>query len=173
LPNVHVNVVGLGYVGLPLAVALAEAGIRVLGVDVDEARVVACARAEADRGRQRRAPEGGEHERGYGGTASPCPRNLRADAGERPVRRQLNRPDPGYYKAAGVDVTLRPGGVTITPEPVVVAGKALVGLSSPSLTGTAGNQGADLKIIGAGYEESGGAHLAGPESDHDSRGLRR
>jgi UDP-N-acetyl-D-glucosamine dehydrogenase len=34
-----VGVVGLGYVGLPLAVALAEAGFRVTGVDVDSAKV--------------------------------------------------------------------------------------------------------------------------------------
>ncbi len=34
-------VVGLGYVGLPLAVALAEAGVQVVGFDVDPARVAA------------------------------------------------------------------------------------------------------------------------------------
>ncbi len=34
-----VGVVGLGYVGLPLAVALAQEGLRVVGVDVDEAKV--------------------------------------------------------------------------------------------------------------------------------------
>ena len=32
-------VVGLGYVGLPLAVALAEAGVEVVGYDVDPVRV--------------------------------------------------------------------------------------------------------------------------------------
>lgn len=37
--DAHVGVVGLGYVGLPLAVVLAEAGHTVTGVDVDEARV--------------------------------------------------------------------------------------------------------------------------------------
>ncbi len=36
-----VGVVGLGYVGLPLAVALAEAGFRVIGVDVDPAKIEA------------------------------------------------------------------------------------------------------------------------------------
>ncbi|MBC7262198.1 MAG: UDP-N-acetyl-D-glucosamine dehydrogenase, partial [Chloroflexi bacterium] len=35
----HICVLGLGYVGLPLAVGLAEAGYRVTGLDVDEARV--------------------------------------------------------------------------------------------------------------------------------------
>jgi UDP-N-acetyl-D-glucosamine dehydrogenase len=37
--DASVGVVGLGYVGLPVAVAFAEAGFRVLGVDVDEARL--------------------------------------------------------------------------------------------------------------------------------------
>jgi UDP-N-acetyl-D-glucosamine dehydrogenase len=35
----EVGVVGLGYVGLPLAVALAEAGFRVTGIDIDERKV--------------------------------------------------------------------------------------------------------------------------------------
>jgi UDP-N-acetyl-D-glucosamine dehydrogenase len=34
-----VGVIGLGYVGLPLAVAFAESGARVIGVDLDEGRV--------------------------------------------------------------------------------------------------------------------------------------
>ena len=38
--NATVGVIGLGYVGLPLAVAFGEAGIRVIGVDVDESKVV-------------------------------------------------------------------------------------------------------------------------------------
>jgi UDP-N-acetyl-D-glucosamine dehydrogenase len=36
-----VGVVGLGYVGLPLSVAFAEAGCDVVGLDVDQARIVA------------------------------------------------------------------------------------------------------------------------------------
>jgi UDP-N-acetyl-D-glucosamine dehydrogenase len=36
---VSIGIVGLGYVGLPLAVAFAEAGDEVIGVDVDHARV--------------------------------------------------------------------------------------------------------------------------------------
>src|SRR5579884_386820 len=60
----------------------------------------------------------------------------------------------GYYKNAVADVTLLPGGVTVTPEPVIESGKALVGISSPSLTGAAVSQGADLKIIGAGYQKN-------------------
>ena len=42
-----VGVVGLGYVGLPLAVAFAEAGFRVVGVDLDRARVKALADGDA------------------------------------------------------------------------------------------------------------------------------
>src|SRR3954470_4180691 len=37
----RVGIVGLGYVGLPLAVAFAEAGCDVVGVDIDAARVAA------------------------------------------------------------------------------------------------------------------------------------
>jgi UDP-N-acetyl-D-glucosamine dehydrogenase len=35
----RIGIVGLGYVGLPLAVAFAEAGIDVIGIDVDQAKV--------------------------------------------------------------------------------------------------------------------------------------
>ncbi len=42
-----VAVIGLGYVGLPLAVAFAEAGFPVIGVDVDPARVDAIGRGES------------------------------------------------------------------------------------------------------------------------------
>jgi UDP-N-acetyl-D-glucosamine dehydrogenase len=39
--SARIGVVGLGYVGLPLAVALAEAGFVVVGIDVSEAKVEA------------------------------------------------------------------------------------------------------------------------------------
>ncbi len=39
--------IGLGYVGLPLAVAFAEAGERVVGVDLDESKVAAIAAGES------------------------------------------------------------------------------------------------------------------------------
>jgi UDP-N-acetyl-D-glucosamine dehydrogenase len=42
-----VGIVGLGYVGLPLAVAFAEAGEQVVGVDVDEAKVAAIEAGES------------------------------------------------------------------------------------------------------------------------------
>lgn len=40
----HVGIIGLGYVGLPLAMAFAQAGVRVTGVDVDASK---CARLNA------------------------------------------------------------------------------------------------------------------------------
>ena len=43
--NAQIGVIGLGYVGLPLAVAFANAGYRVTGFDVDEAKI-----AEINRG---------------------------------------------------------------------------------------------------------------------------
>jgi UDP-N-acetyl-D-glucosamine dehydrogenase len=45
--NAVVAVVGLGYVGLPLAVAFAEQGFPVVGVDVDPQKVAALCRAES------------------------------------------------------------------------------------------------------------------------------
>src|ERR1700729_675182 len=40
-PTMAVGVIGLGYVGLPLAVSFAEAGEHVVAVDVDEAKIAA------------------------------------------------------------------------------------------------------------------------------------
>lgn len=42
-----VAVIGLGYVGLPLAIAFAEAGYRVVGIDVDEGRVAGLQRGDS------------------------------------------------------------------------------------------------------------------------------
>ena len=42
-----VSVIGLGYVGLPLAVAFAEGGFRVIGVDIDETRVASINRGQS------------------------------------------------------------------------------------------------------------------------------
>ena len=43
-----VGIIGLGYVGLPLAVAFAEAGCEVVGVDIDSRRVERLRRSESD-----------------------------------------------------------------------------------------------------------------------------
>src|SRR5574341_2534458 len=45
--SVTVAVIGLGYVGLPLAVGFARAGVRVLGIDVSGSRVQAINRGES------------------------------------------------------------------------------------------------------------------------------
>lgn len=42
-----VAVIGLGYVGLPLARALTEAGLRVIGIDIDPAKIEALKRGES------------------------------------------------------------------------------------------------------------------------------
>jgi len=43
----QVAVIGLGYVGLPLAVAFAQEGLRVVGIEVDEAKVASVMRGES------------------------------------------------------------------------------------------------------------------------------
>ena len=43
----QIGIVGLGYVGLPLAVAFAEAGHQVVGLDADAAKVEALGRGES------------------------------------------------------------------------------------------------------------------------------
>jgi ABC-type nitrate/sulfonate/bicarbonate transport system substrate-binding protein len=62
----------------------------------------------------------------------------------------------GYYKAEGFSgVNLIAGGATATPQDADVAtGKAMFGISSPDITGTAVAKGAPLKIIGAQYQKN-------------------
>jgi len=45
--NAHVAVIGLGYVGLPLALVFAEAGYRVTGIDLDPRKIEAINRGES------------------------------------------------------------------------------------------------------------------------------
>lgn len=58
----------------------------------------------------------------------------------------------GYYKAAGLDVTLLAGGPSLAPEPIVLAGKAIAAVSHTAEVIAAINNGADLKIIGAAFQ---------------------
>lgn len=58
----------------------------------------------------------------------------------------------GYYKDAGLKVTLLPGGPSLAPEPIVVSGKATVGISHTAEVISAINNGANLKVIGAGFQ---------------------
>ena len=46
--HARIAVVGLGYVGLPLAVAFAQAGFQVLGVDSDEQKIAAATPKDTD-----------------------------------------------------------------------------------------------------------------------------
>jgi ABC-type nitrate/sulfonate/bicarbonate transport system substrate-binding protein len=60
----------------------------------------------------------------------------------------------GYYQQAGVDVTLVTGGPNVTVIPVVQSGNALVGVVDPPTSAEANTKGADIVIIGAGYQRS-------------------
>ncbi|MCU1358781.1 MAG: hypothetical protein JWN99_70, partial [Ilumatobacteraceae bacterium] len=64
--------------------------------------------------------------------------------------------DSGYFIDEGFSsVDLIAGGPTATPaETDLVQGKAFIGLSSPSITAAAVEQGAPLKVIGATYQKN-------------------
>ncbi|PWJ26333.1 ABC-type nitrate/sulfonate/bicarbonate transport system substrate-binding protein [Branchiibius hedensis] len=63
--------------------------------------------------------------------------------------------EKGYYKDAGFGtVNLLAGGGSTGAEEAVLSGKALVGLSSPSITAPQVAKGADLKIIGSTYQKN-------------------
>src|SRR5258708_547580 len=63
--------------------------------------------------------------------------------------------DQGFYKAQGLDVTLLPGGPSVTPEQVVAGGKANFGLDwLPSLLATR-EQGANIVNIAQVFARSG------------------
>jgi UDP-N-acetyl-D-glucosamine dehydrogenase len=47
MPSTTVGIIGLGYVGLPLAVAFAEAGNEVVGLDADQRKIEALGRGES------------------------------------------------------------------------------------------------------------------------------
>ncbi len=60
----------------------------------------------------------------------------------------------GYYSDNGIDVTLMAGGPTTAVEPIVVSGKALVGITGPDTVSQAINNGAQLTIIGASMQKA-------------------
>lgn len=62
--------------------------------------------------------------------------------------------DKGYYKAHGLNVTVLPGGPNLAPEPVVVSGKALVGITHTAEGIQAIINGAPLEVIGAAFQKS-------------------
>ncbi len=55
----------------------------------------------------------------------------------------------GHYRAQGLDVRILAGGPDVAVPPMIVAGKALVGLSTVSTIAQARENGAPLKIIAA------------------------
>ena len=63
--------------------------------------------------------------------------------------------EKGYYDAAGLDLTVRPGGPDIIPEQVVAGGQAQLGLDwLPSLM-SARDQGTKLVSIAQVFNKSG------------------
>ncbi|MEM9732283.1 MAG: ABC transporter substrate-binding protein [Pseudomonadota bacterium] len=62
--------------------------------------------------------------------------------------------DRGWWREAGLDVTLLPGGPNAPVEPPVVSGTALVGISAADYTAAAVAQGAPFKIIGVAMQKN-------------------
>jgi len=60
----------------------------------------------------------------------------------------------GYYKQEGIDCTIVAGGPTISTEPVIVAGKSIIGITSPDFTAAAINKGANLIVVGCQYQRN-------------------
>ena len=62
--------------------------------------------------------------------------------------------DKGYYTANGVQADLISGGATIAVEPVVIQGKALIGISNADATAQAVAKGAKLRIIATMFQKA-------------------
>jgi len=63
--------------------------------------------------------------------------------------------EKGYYTDAGFSkVNLMSGGAGVKQDDIVQGGKALIGVSSPDITGSAILKGADLIIVGAQYQKN-------------------
>lgn len=60
----------------------------------------------------------------------------------------------GYWAARNLQVDLLPGGPNLTVEPVVQSGRALVGISHTAQAVSAIVNGANLKIIGSGFQQN-------------------
>jgi ABC-type nitrate/sulfonate/bicarbonate transport system substrate-binding protein len=68
--------------------------------------------------------------------------------------------EKGYYAAEGVDLELVPGGPGVSVEPLVVSGKALVGLSQPDNVARANQQGGKLKVVATTFQRSPAAVMS-------------
>ena len=62
--------------------------------------------------------------------------------------------DKKYWADEGLQVDLLAGGPTLSVEPVIVSGKALIGQVNADNAATANAKGAGLRIIGTGYQKS-------------------
>ncbi|WP_159498990.1 ABC transporter substrate-binding protein [Microbacterium sp. 18062] len=69
----------------------------------------------------------------------------------------------GYYEDENLTVTMTPGGVGIAIDPLVAQGTADIGISSASNDAMARAEGAELKIIGAGYQHSASVIMSLPD----------
>jgi UDP-N-acetyl-D-glucosamine dehydrogenase len=112
-----VGIIGLGYVGLPLARAFADAGYRVLGFDTDPAKVEKLARGESYIGHIADEAVAGMKARGFEATDR-FDRLGQADAIIICVPTPLTEardPDLGYVVASarGIAATLRPGQLVV------------------------------------------------------------
>jgi ABC-type nitrate/sulfonate/bicarbonate transport system substrate-binding protein len=58
----------------------------------------------------------------------------------------------GYYTKQGVDVTIRPGGPSVSGMPLLISNKVQVAISDPETVSSAITEGGDVKIIAAGYQ---------------------
>jgi ABC-type nitrate/sulfonate/bicarbonate transport system substrate-binding protein len=68
--------------------------------------------------------------------------------------------EQGYYAEEGVDLELVPGGPGVSVEPLVVSGKALVGLSQPDSVARARQQGAALKVVATTFQRNPAAIMS-------------
>ncbi len=112
--DLSIGIVGLGYVGLPLAVSFAEAGEQVIGVDVDRERVTALSGGrspiedvsdETPSARARLVPLHHARRRAARGRGDP---RLRPDAAH-PQPRARPRPAAGRHPRVGGRGAARPG----------------------------------------------------------------
>ncbi|MCL3883239.1 ABC transporter substrate-binding protein [Marivita sp. GX14005] len=60
----------------------------------------------------------------------------------------------GFWRDAGLDVSLLPGGPNAPVEPPVVSGTALVGISAADYTAAAVEQGAPFRILGVAMQKN-------------------
>ena len=73
--------------------------------------------------------------------------------------------EKGYYDAAGLDVTIKPGGPDITPEQVVASGQAEFGLDWLPALLAARDKGGDLVNISQVFGKSGMTELTWKDSN--------